>query len=205
MKTKDVIKLLQQADPTGEVEVCVGNVDIHCIYQEEAYYDGALQVLIRDDNKQGYNITGGKYVRKGNKVQIIPLSITDIVWNEDDGPEVTIDYSELSEYQAERAKKIHESIRKKNKEIINEVNLEIFQDWVKKKALILSPAELEDVDGLAKDFFLNNDVNCKVGKVPLGKSVKDIMEEQWDKNYELFLADGYNLKIKKITPVESNP
>lgn len=205
MKTKDVIKLLQQADPTGEVEVCVGNVDIHCIYQEEAYYDGALQVLIRDSNKNCYNVIGGKYVRKGNKVQIVPLSITDIVWNEYEQSPVTIDYSELNEYQAERAKKIHESIRKKSKEITKEVDLGIFQDWVKKKAVILSPAELEDVDGIAKSFFLNNDVNCKVGKVPLGKSVKDIMEEQWNKNYELFLEDGYNLQIRKIIPAELNP
>lgn len=49
MKTKKLIELLNQCDPSGELEVCLDNIDICSVGREPAYYDGALQVLIRND------------------------------------------------------------------------------------------------------------------------------------------------------------
>ena len=52
MKVKDLIKQLQELDPTGEIEVCVGNSDIIDISLFPAYYDGYLQVLKKDLSKK---------------------------------------------------------------------------------------------------------------------------------------------------------
>lgn len=79
MKTKDLIAALQKEDPTGELECCVGNIDIHFVSQEPAYYDGSLQVLERDMTNQYYNIIGAKFVRSGSKVQIHTLSIEEAI------------------------------------------------------------------------------------------------------------------------------
>jgi len=71
MKTKELIKRLQEADPSGELECCVGNADIYFCHVEPAYWDGCLQVLKRDPKLEPYyNLTGVKFTTKGNKVQI---------------------------------------------------------------------------------------------------------------------------------------
>lgn len=108
MKTKELIRQLQEADPSGEEEVSVGNVDIHFVDREPAYYDGCLQVLVRDENNKFYNITGAKVVSNGNKVVIHTLSITDALW---DNAELPIDYSGLTEGQTQRYKEAHDKTR----------------------------------------------------------------------------------------------
>jgi hypothetical protein len=101
MKTKTLIKLLQEADPTGEEEVCVGNQDILCVEQEPAYYDGCLQVLERDESKECYNVTGVRYVRDGNKISITPYGVVDAIW---DNPEVPVDCIGIERYEEKVAK-----------------------------------------------------------------------------------------------------
>ncbi len=98
MKTKDLIEALQEADPTGEVECCVDNVDIHFVGREPAFYDGKLQLLIRDESNPYYNIIGAKYVSKGDKVVIHPLTFEDAISND---PALPIDYSEVTNGAAE--------------------------------------------------------------------------------------------------------
>jgi len=81
MKTKELIRQLQEQDPTGEAECCINNQDIHFVEALPAYYDGALEVLTRDLAKTGYyNIIGGKFIRDQNvtKVAIHPMSIEDL-------------------------------------------------------------------------------------------------------------------------------
>jgi hypothetical protein len=76
MKTKELIRLLQEQDPSGELECCVYNVDIHCVECLPAFYDGSLQVLKRDHSKNPYyNVIGAAYVDQGHKIVIKPLSI----------------------------------------------------------------------------------------------------------------------------------
>ena len=129
MKTKKLIELLQEADPTGEEECCVGNTDIHFVGVEPAYYDGRLQVLERDESNEYYNITGGQYRMSGSKVVIHELSITDAVWNDPDLP-VEFDYepseselknlentrNEVKEFRAKQLKYWTEKIVKKYNE-----------------------------------------------------------------------------------------
>lgn len=83
MKTKELIKKLQEADPTGEVECCVENKDIYFLNQEGAYYDGPLEVLIHDESKKDkeWSVIGAKITRVGGKVQIRTLSIEDLIYD----------------------------------------------------------------------------------------------------------------------------
>ena len=102
MKTKELIRQLNEADPSGEEEVCVGNTDIHFADRWPAYYDGCLQVLKRDESNPCYNITGAEIRGEGVKVQIHTLSIKNAIL-EDPDMEVTFD-GEPREWYVERIK-----------------------------------------------------------------------------------------------------
>ena len=100
MKSKEVIRLILEADPTGEVEVGVGNQDIHFIDRVAAYYDGCMQVLVRDPAKAPYyDVVGVKYVSKGDKISLHTLGVKDVIWED---PDVPIDYGGLSKAAAAR-------------------------------------------------------------------------------------------------------
>jgi hypothetical protein len=88
MKVKELIRRLQEADPTGEIEACVGNIDIHFVSREPAYYDGRLEVLKRDPARTGrcYDICGAEIRNDGQKVQIHTLSIREAIWEDPDLP-----------------------------------------------------------------------------------------------------------------------
>ena len=79
MKTKELIRLLQEADPTGEEEVCVNNEDILDVGTEPAYWDGTLQILERDEKLSPYyNVVGATFKREGCKVSIFTHGIRSI-------------------------------------------------------------------------------------------------------------------------------
>lgn len=124
MKTKELIRRLQEEDPTGEVECCVGNVDIHFVSSEPAYWDGPLQVLVRDPAKAPYyDIVGAKYVKSGSKIQIHCLSITDAIGNADEHFPVEGGYS-----------KANNATRQSTKDIDRKIHLNFFTEWATKKA-----------------------------------------------------------------------
>jgi len=69
MKTKDLIEKLQKLDPTGEIHVCIDNHDIFSVSLNPAYWDGTLQVLLRDPSKEPYyDVKGLRFVVHGNKI-----------------------------------------------------------------------------------------------------------------------------------------
>ena len=114
MKTKEVIKRLQKADPSGELECCVEGEDIYDIDNWPAYYDGRLQVLIRDPNiKEYYNVMGAKYVSTGNKIVITPLSIEDAIFED---PEIPVEIPDGDTYHKNKVEKYRKESRKLNKE-----------------------------------------------------------------------------------------
>ena len=90
MKTRELIAQLNECDPTGELEVCIGNVDIHFVGKEPAYYDGCLQVLKRDEACEYYNIIGAEFRSGGFKIVINELNIADALLNNPEMP-VTFD------------------------------------------------------------------------------------------------------------------
>lgn len=131
MKRDELIRRIMEADPEGTAEFCVGNADIYCLEPKPAYYEGYLQLLIHDEKlKPFYSIVGAKRTGKGNKVCIRPMSIEDCLW---DDPELSVDYSELSDNVKERYFEQDEEVRKKSLKIETELEIECFISWVTKK------------------------------------------------------------------------
>lgn len=188
MKTKEVIKLLQEADPTGEEEVCVNNVDIFFIEKLLAYYDGSSQVLIRNNNR----IIGAKYKRSGWKIQIVTHSISSVVETD---PDAFIDYSELPTDRQEKVKIAHDKLREFVRDVDNKAEFEIFGKWVRSKAEALTE-DLEDLNFLAWDFFDKNLSRKDPIKMISGESYASSRHRQWDSTIDICLEDGY-LTIKR--------
>lgn len=115
MKSKDVIKMIQELDPTGEMDVCVGNTDIFDIVVEPAYYDGCYQRLIRDPEKAPYyDIVGGEYISEGYKMCIDGLTLKSAIWTNPDLPVKFLDgdmnmddYKQSIEEERVKAKEFH--------------------------------------------------------------------------------------------------
>lgn len=192
MKTKELIRQLQENDPTGECEVCVENIDIHFVCKEEAYWDGPLQVLQRDETCKYYNIIGGKYKTEGSKIVIRPLSFADAILNRD----IPIDYSELTPDKAAVTKKVHDDRRAWHKTMKNELELETFTEWLKEHASKLT-VDLDIVKDMAESFFerhLSADDPLPEGGVPLGMNYIECRKKQWDKKYNVTIDGGF-LKI----------
>lgn len=72
MKTKELIRQLQEHDPTGENECVVDGVDIHFVQHYPGYYDGWYEVLIRDPERTGrcYDVQAVRMTRAGQKVRL---------------------------------------------------------------------------------------------------------------------------------------
>jgi hypothetical protein len=94
MKTNKLIKLLQNADPTGEAEVCVSNQDILDVASMPAYYDGRQEILIRDESLNCYDVIGGKITSLGTKIKIITHGLDEALM---DHPDLPIDLSECQD------------------------------------------------------------------------------------------------------------
>ena len=88
MKTRDLIALLQAADPTGEVECVVGADDVYFVSKAPMYYDGRPWLLMHDEALRGkaYSVVGLRYPAGGNKVNIMTLSAKDVLYEAPDAP-----------------------------------------------------------------------------------------------------------------------
>lgn len=182
MKTKELIKQLQLEDPTGEAEVSVGNVDIHFVGSEPAFYDGPLQVLQRNEKTAGYNITGGKYKRTGVKIVIYPLSFSDAILDNADLP---IDYSELNEQQAAATKKAHDDLRQWCRKLDHKFLWEDFLKWVTEQ--VKDNVDSEDIKNTALYFF---------EKEVLTTNPEQRSKINWPEKYEVGFYEGF-FEIRK--------
>jgi hypothetical protein len=82
MKTSELIRLLQEADPSGDVECCIDNHDIYSVERWPAFYDGALEILIRDPSlRPYYEVIGGIIRRTGQKIRLRSLPLEHAVWD----------------------------------------------------------------------------------------------------------------------------
>jgi len=93
MKTKELIRALQELDPSGETEVVAGGAPIFFAEALPAYYDGALQSLIQDKSRTDYNITGYKFSDQGNKIMLRLMDLESVLWED---PNATIDFDDLA-------------------------------------------------------------------------------------------------------------
>lgn len=182
MKTKELISLLQEVDPTGEVECCIGNSDIHFVSKEPAYWDGNLEILIRDPNCQFYNIIGAKYTSRGDKIFIRPLSITDAICND---PDLPVDYSETgSKDRAKRYKESDDKTREVMRDIERKNELDLFKSWGYQRASEIASAK-EDLERVLVEFFEQN--LSPSDEIP--NDIKDL--KIWDKKHGYWYHPSY--------------
>lgn len=215
MKGKELIKLLQEIDPTGEIEVSVGNIDIWDVHAEPAYWDGKLQLLVHDPEKAPYyDIVGGKYVVGGSKIVISTMSITDVLWSD---PEAVIDYSELEKHTAlgsAEYRKHDDATRQASRDVTMRVEVDAFTRWVAKQCSKLRPGCAnttyeKDIAYSASEFFkkhLSPDDPLK--ELPQKKetigdrnydvwpSVNERRESGWDDRIEVYWRGGWGMKMK---------
>lgn len=193
MKTKDIIALLQKADPSGELEVSVGNSDITYVAKLEGYYDGSQEILIKD----GYNVVGAKFNHSGHKIVIYYNPISEILW---DKPDLPVDYSDLNEYRRERYKESHDLVRTKAKDMHRQMEIELLCEWVKEKAInLISGGVLEGLLGVCERYYdenLNYE-NPIPSDIPiLNESYVSRRKKQWDRELQVNY-NGYEIVLSR--------
>ena len=87
MKTKKLIALLNEIDPSGEMHVTVGKEDIYTVYKLPSYYDGYVQRLVQDESCEFYNIIGAEFPQEDH----VCLSSVGIKWALLEDPDLPID------------------------------------------------------------------------------------------------------------------
>jgi hypothetical protein len=107
VKTKELIKQLQEADPSGELEVNAAGEDILYVDRLPGYYDGCYEVIKRNDDGDTISI---EVKTTGEKIIIKTEGIKDAIADNDD---VKIIYD--SDYAREHYEKRIEEIRKETK------------------------------------------------------------------------------------------
>ena len=116
MKTKELIRLLKQIDPSGDTECCINNFDILSVVRNPADFGGCLEVLIRDTKINGHNVIGAKIFSAGTKVCFNTHSIQDAIM---DDPNLPVDISQdvNGKYSRDLVK-----WRSKSRELISEID-----------------------------------------------------------------------------------
>ena len=87
MKTKELIKQLQELDPEGICEV-FGDGDIYCLEKLPWYYDGKPGILIRDESKKPYyDIIGMRQITPadGDKIYLKCMDLEQLAMDESAG------------------------------------------------------------------------------------------------------------------------
>lgn len=152
MKTRELIRQLQETDPSGDLECCVGNADILAVWAEPAYWDGCLQVLVRDPTSQYYNVVGARYQDSGVKVVIQPHSICDALLED---PEMPVDTSAIARRARERYEAQVAEWRQTMRDINESVERKIFVAYMVRRLAEHYGEDFseEEVTGAAARFF----------------------------------------------------
>lgn len=111
MKSKLLIKILQELDPSGDLEVSVGNTDIWGCQKLPSYYDGCQKLLVRDPENQWHDALKKGLVRSdGFKIIIDPYDFETCFLDHPDLPvEYDTDYAKRNNQErveADRAEAI---------------------------------------------------------------------------------------------------
>lgn len=184
MKTKDVIAMLQKEDPSGELECCVGNADIFTIEKMPGYWDGCLQVLVRDPSKKPYyDIVGGKFIGGCTKVNIRTLSIFDAVGND---PKFKVEYD--SDSTKKKYEERIENERKGMDEIQEDIEKNMFVNyWKNRLSNMIENIGLEqdrvDILKIAVEFY----DKCLSHKNKFPEDLpKTVKQKHGDREYDVY-------------------
>jgi hypothetical protein len=193
VNTSKLIELLQKADPSGQTEVCVGNVAIVAVSGLPAYYDGPLQVIER--NAEG-RFSSAKFVRSGSKINIFTRSVASVISDYTNFP---IDLSELSEGDRRAYTASIEKIRQANRDLEETMELENFIKWVRDRAIQFVPADTDQDDylkDLASEFFQAHLSPTDLLSMDSKGSYVDCRKQQWDQEIEITF-DGFDLHLTR--------
>lgn len=135
--------MLQNADPSGEAECCIGNTDIHYVDAMPAYYDGRAQIVERD----GYRPTKLISKASGQKVKIIPWHFEDVAsYCQERGlPLPEMDFSQDSSY-GEAIKRGLTSVYDAGEMLVHKMDQKSYESWEKKLEPYLKSGKIEDLD-----------------------------------------------------------
>ncbi len=158
MKTSELIKLLQKADPEGSAEVCVeaSNVcsaAIVSVINIPANHDGPINIV--HTNEKGY-IVGGSYVNQGRKVILYSSTISSLI----DHGNITKDKVDYSGAGGIRSylETYHSYLEQQNKDIEYSIVKEHLIKWVVNKMNLegLNPKEIIHIEDEVECFLKDN-------------------------------------------------
>lgn len=106
MKIKELIRQLQEADPSGEFDV-FGDGDIFFANSLPWYWDGTPGILIRDETCDCYNIRGVKQIDNTStgKIYLNCLSLEDLAWEHYDDEKFIVEGDEAFKVRWEQEKR----------------------------------------------------------------------------------------------------
>jgi hypothetical protein len=106
MKTKELIKRLQELDPEGEFEVFSDDGNIFAPVKLPWYYDGTLGIIIPNDSEfEPFNIKGLRQINSSDKFKIYLYS-----YSMDD---LAVDSIEIDDFSIEGDEKFKQKYKEK--------------------------------------------------------------------------------------------
>ncbi len=130
MKSSQLIALLQELDPSGEVDVVVGGLPIFYVEGLEGYYDGAFQRLVLDHEKKGFNVSAIEIRRDGSKIDLHTLSVEDAIKYD---PDMPITFHGCNERHIKSWTARIDAWRANERELRYEGELSLFQMWASER------------------------------------------------------------------------
>ena len=118
MRTSALIKLLQEADPNDECQVCISNHPVKNVDRMPYYYDGRLEFVERDEHHEPIKIG---YRAGGHKIKIQYDTLEDALIEK---PDVELDLTGIT-YNGKVNESYMVSIREWQKEGRE------YQEWLK--------------------------------------------------------------------------
>lgn len=124
MKTRELIRLLQESDPSGEMECCIDNQDIDYVGSEPAYHDGCLQVMVRDPDDWEH-VIGGRFIGEGYKLNISTSSLIDLAAERKDFP---IEFEDVGEIHEAHYREAIAKRKRRREEVERDLKLSGFKE-----------------------------------------------------------------------------
>lgn len=185
MQSKELIRQLQELDPTGETQVSIGNCDIWHVTMEPAYYDGRLHVIDFDENHRPIR---GRRVTSGSKIVLDPISIQDAIEYYEDENKFVVEYADDEERK--RYEYIDRESKRRKDQISIDIDREAFVDWVFLKIQSIRKVPLGWVDRIRKAATYYYDEHHMSPENPIltmkaNKSYNDCREEYYENTFEV--------------------
>ncbi len=194
MKTSDLIKKLQEQDPSGQLDVVVSGQPISCVQNLPGYYDGRFLRKIYENDK----LVGAKYCAKDRKIELYTWDLDSALL---DNPDLPVDCSEATHYESRV-----QQMRLDNITILDKIERDAFKEFVTLTVLAVFDFEIDDwYDKLGLSW------RDPLPKYPdYGLSIHDRRLNGWKERFEVLIEDNVLVvrdkklaKLKELQEVNS--